>query len=199
MLKQLMVAIFAVVLFVSPSLALTVEGVDLPYTMSVGSELLLLNGAGVRAKKIAFVNKNVYVAGLYLKAKSSDAQKIIQADEPMALRIQIISSLITSERFIEATKEGFQESTKGNTAPIQKEIDTFIKVFSDEIKKGDLFEIVYTPGIGIQVFKNDSKTSPVAIKGLPIKTALFGIWLGERTEKNLQILAKQLLGTETAK
>ncbi|MDA8138188.1 MAG: chalcone isomerase family protein [Desulfobacteraceae bacterium] len=199
MLKQLMVAIFAVVVFVSPSLAVTVDGVDLPDTLSIGGEQLVLNGAGVRAKKIVFVDKKLYVAGLYLKAKSSDAQKIIQADEPMALRIKIVSSLITSERFNEATKEGFQESTKGNTAPIQKEIDTFTSAFADKISNGDLFDIVYTPGTGVQVFKNGSKTATVTIAGMPIKTALFGIWLGERTEKNMQILAKQLLGTEAAK
>jgi hypothetical protein len=199
MLKQLMVAIFTVLIFVSPSLAVTVQSVDLPDTLTLGGEPLVLNGAGIRAKKIAFFDKNLYVAGLYLKEKSSDPQKIIQADETMALRIKIISSLITSERFNEATKEGFQESTKGNTAPIQKDIDTFMQVFAEKISNGDLFEIVYTPGTGVQVFKNGGTTSPVTIAGMPIKTALFGIWLGERTEKNMQILAKQLLGVAAAK
>lgn len=199
MFKRCLLVVSLVAILVSPSLAVMVEGVDLPETMTVGSETLVLNGAGVRAKKIAFFNKNLYVAGLYLKQKNADAQEIINADETMALRIKIISSLITAERFIEAAEEGFKEATRGHTAPIQKEIDTFLGAFSGKIENGDLFDIVYTKGVGVQVLKNGSDQSAVTITGMPIKSALFGIWLGDRTEKNLQILAARLLGAEPVK
>jgi hypothetical protein len=34
----------------------------------------------------------VYAVGLYLKQKSSDADAIMNADEPMAIRLQITSA-----------------------------------------------------------------------------------------------------------
>ncbi|HLX76390.1 MAG TPA: chalcone isomerase family protein, partial [Terriglobales bacterium] len=70
----------AVVLFVAASTfnlhADTLAGVTLPDTVQVGSATLVLNGLGVRKK---FVVK-VYVAGLYLEQKSSDANAIIKAE-----------------------------------------------------------------------------------------------------------------------
>ncbi len=200
MLKAVTLGLLMVLATVTFSHALTIKGVDLPDSLTVGDETLVLNGAGVRVKKIAgLIKKDLYVAGLYLKNKSADAQQIVDADETMMLRIQIVSSLLTAERFKEATLTGFAESTKGNTAPIQKEIDLFLNAFSDKIKEGDLFEIVYTKEVGVQVFKNGAKESTVTIPGMPLKKALFGIWLGERSEDALKKLAQALLGEHAAK
>ena len=102
--------------------------------------------------------------------------QIINADETMVLRIKIVTSLVTSELFSEHTKTGLR-ITQGNTAPIGKEIDQFLSTFSGEIKDGDLFEIVYAKGIGVQTFKNGGREPIVTIPGMPIKSALFGIWL----------------------
>lgn len=195
MLKGFCLALSVVLASVAFSYALTVKGVDLPDTLAVGDETLLLNGAGIRVKKLAgIVKKDIYVAGLYLKNKSGHAQEIVDADETMMLRIKIVSSLLTAERFTEATLTGFAESTKGNTAPIQKEIDLFLSTFSEKIKEGDLFEIVYKKGVGVQTFKNGSEHAIVTIPGMPIKKALFGIWLSERSEQALQKLGSDLLG-----
>ena len=193
MVKRICMVLVFCLVSVSLSFAAAVEGVDVPDKFSVGDMELVLNGAGVRVKSIGFIKKNIYVASLYLKEKTSNPQKIIAADETMVLRIKIITSLVTSERFTNHTKSGFQEATKGNTTSIQKEIDTFLSVFADEINNGDLFEIVYKKGAGVQVFKNGSKEAKATIPGMPLKSALFAIWLGERSEKNLRALAKNLL------
>ncbi len=111
-------------------------GVDMPDTLMVGGEQLILNGAGIRVKKfLGMIGKNIYVAGLYLKKKNSDAAQIINADETMVLRIKIVTSLVTSELFSEHTKTGFEESTHGNTAPIGKEIDQFLEHFQRRNKR----------------------------------------------------------------
>lgn len=183
----------------SMSYAAVVDGVDVPEKLAVGDTELLLNGAGMREKRLGPINKDIYVASLYLTTKTSDPKTIIDADETMMLRIKIVTSLITSEKFINHTKEGFIEATKGNTAPIQKEIDAFLSAFADDIKDGDLFEILYTKGVGVQVFKNGSKEAKIMIPGIAVKPALFGIWLGDRTEKNLQSLAKNLLSSPEIK
>lgn len=198
MIKRALMAWVVLLVGASWAYAVTYEGVEMPDTMTVGGEELVLNGVGLRTKRIIGFKKNIYVAGLYLKAKSSDAQAIINADETMALRIKIVTSLVTSKRFTEATQTGFEESTKGNTAPIEKQIRLFMHTFSDKINDGDLFEIVYKKGVGVQTFKNGGTEPIVTIPGMAIKSALFGIWLGDRTEPALQVLAKGLLGIPEA-
>ena len=154
-----LMALLAFLFVTSSTYGMVVDGIDLPETLTIGNETLVLNGAGVRAKRIAFINKGLYVAGLYLKAKSDNPRQIMDADETMSLRIKITSSLITTKRFAEATLEGFEEATSGNTVPIQQGINSIMGAFSDEIKEGDQFDIVYTPDVGVQVFKNGSDQS----------------------------------------
>lgn len=190
--KIIFIMIFSLIARVS-AYAAVIEGVSVPDTLAVGDAKLVLNGAGMRVKKIGPIKKDVYVASLYLKDKTSDARKIIDDNDTMVLRIKIVTSLITSKKFIDHAREGFKESTKGNTAPIQKEIDIFLSAFVDEIHDGDLFEITYKKNVGVQVFKNGSKESKITVAGMPIKSALFGIWLGERSEDNLKTLAKHLV------
>lgn len=194
MVKRFLMVVLAVVCMTSIASAVTVGGVNLPDSITVAGESLVLNGAGIREKKVVVVTVDVYAAGFYLKSKTSDAKAIIDADETMALKIQIISSLITSERFVEAAVEGFNESTGGNTAPLKKEIDMFLSVFAEEIKPGDVFDIQYVKGVGTKVYKNGKAEPEVVVTGMPIKKALFGIWLGQRTEKAMQNLGKDLLG-----
>lgn len=198
MLKRVLMICVVMLVGISSAYAVTFEGVDMPDTLTIGGEQLLLNGVGVRTKRIIFL-KNIYVAGLYLKAKSSDAAAIINADETMVLRIKIVTSLVTSERFTEATEIGFREATGGNTAPIEKEIKLFLNTFSDKINDGDLFDIVYRKGVGVQTFKNGGTEPIVTIPGMPVKSALFGIWLSDRTETALQVLARGLLGVPEKK
>lgn len=194
MIRKSVAAMAVVLLMASMAGAATVSGVTLPDTVTVEGEQLVLNGAGMRVKKLVVFPVDIYVAGLYLKNKTGDAQAIISADETMLIKIQIVSGMLTSERFIEATVTGFKESTGGNTAPIQKEIDQFLKAFAEEINQGDVFDIQYVKGKGVLVYKNGKSTPEVLIPGLNVKKALFGIWLGQRTETYLQVLAKSLLG-----
>lgn len=148
----------------------TISGVTFPSVMILGKDKLTLNGAGVREKYFM----DMYVAGLYLLKTTNDPAQIIAADEPMLLQLHIVSSLITSDKMKEAVKEGFAKSTKGNTAPLQKQIDQFQSAFSEEIKKGDNFQLQYS-GSNVMVFKNGKLK--VTINGLEFKKALFGIWL----------------------
>ena len=152
---------------------LTVSGVTLPATLKVGNNDLVLNGGGVRVKFFM----DIYVAGLYVTTKGTNGDAIAKANEPTAVKIHIVSGMATSERMKDAIAEGFKKSTGGNTAPLQARIDKFVKLFSLEpIVKGDVFDNVYTPVVGLQVSKNGKLLD--TIDGLDFKTALWGIWLG---------------------
>jgi hypothetical protein len=148
-----------------------VEGVKIPNTLKAGETTLHLNGAGVREKYFM----DMYVCGLYLKTKSSDADKIMKADEAMGLRLHIVSGLISSDKMKTAIDEGFKNSTAGNTAALMAKINQFKAVFKEEIKEGDIFDLIYESGKGLVIYKNGKVSTTIA--GLDFKTALFGIWL----------------------
>ena len=70
-----------IVLLVGSIEARTLGGAEIPEQLVLRESTLLLNGAGVRHKYFV----DVYVAGLYLEQRSSDAARIVAADAPMAM------------------------------------------------------------------------------------------------------------------
>ncbi|HOX00065.1 MAG TPA: chalcone isomerase family protein [Deltaproteobacteria bacterium] len=167
------------ILLVSFFLATTGFSLDLgkanmPDTISAGGTNLVINGGGLRSKWMM----KVYAIGLYLPQKSGNAQAIMGADQPMALKLQVTSGLVTKEKLIGAIKEGFEASTGGNIAPIKAQYDQFFAAMTDEVKNGDVFDFIYLPGKGLQCIKNGAVKTTVA--GLEFKKAYFGIWLGAK-------------------
>jgi len=151
--------------------AAEIGSVSMPDLLETEQGVLILNGAGIRTK----FSLSVYVAGLYLHHKNVNFEQIIAADEPMAIRLQVTSALITAQIMAQATREGFVKATGGDINPIRPETETFIEIFSDKIHKNDVFELIYIPAKGVTAYKN--KKIFTVIKGLPFKQALFGIWL----------------------
>jgi len=185
--RLLQISLFSLALFFIslPVSALT----GIPNVLSAGGKQLVLNGAGTRIKFII----SVYHAGLYLQKKNKDANKIMASNEPMAIRMKIVSGFASAEKMKQALKKGFANSTGGNTAPIQPQIDQLIKAaFTGKIAKGDVFDLIYTPAGGTQVVKNGKGMT--VVKGLALKKALFGIWLSKRPAQGS--LKSELLGTE---
>jgi hypothetical protein len=164
----------------------TISGITLPATQTIKETKLSLNGGGLREKLWI----DLYVAGLYVQTKTKDAKTIVTSDAPMNIHIEIISSLITREKFLEAVNEGFTNSTNGNTTKISKEVATFVAAFKDPFAIGDKIDIAYFPNTGVVVLKNNKQIAN--IKGMEFKKALFGIWFGEKpADKNLM---KGMLG-----
>lgn len=147
-----------------------ISGVTPSKTVKVGDKTISFNGAGLREKLFL----DLYVGALYLENKTSDANKIINADEPMAISLDIVSGLISSDKMISAVDEGFEKSTKGNTTPLKDKIQTFKDAFKEEIVKGDSYLIAYSKETGVVVSKNGKQLK--TIQGLEFKKALFGIW-----------------------
>ncbi len=150
-----------------------VGGATLPNTLTYNQTEFQLNGAGVRERFWI----SMYVSALYLEEKSQDPEAIMSADEPMAIRLHIVSKLITSSRMVDAVTDGFEKSLDGNTAPVQDRIDKLLGYFKEDIKKDDVFDLVYQPGKGLTAYKNGVARGTV--EGLDFKSALFGIWLSD--------------------
>lgn len=173
--------------FYTVSAQTQVGSATLPNTETFKDYTLTLNGAGVREKFWI----DLYAAGFYVNEKTSDAKAVINSNKPMAIKLHIVSKLISSDKLIDAVKDGFDKSTNGNTASIQPQIDHMLGFFKDEISKDDIFDLVYVPSEGAVVaYKNGEERG--AVKGEEFKKALFGIWLSDRAADNK--LRKSLLG-----
>lgn len=153
--------------------SIEVNDVDVADNIQVSEQTLALNGVGIRSKFFL----NIYIGALYLNEKSSDADALIAADQPMTIRLYITSSLIDGEKMSEATLDGFVKSTGGNLGPIQKEVEMLIGAFRDAVHNNDIFDLQYVPGEGVSVKRNGE--IKVVVPGLEFKKALFGIWLSD--------------------
>jgi sensor domain CHASE-containing protein len=159
----------------------TVSGVKVDAKLALDGQNLVLNGAGTREKMWI----DLYVGSLYLPKKSSSAKDIIDSKDAAAIKLNIISGMITSDKMISAINEGFENSTNKNTAALKAKIDKFKGFFKDEIKKGDVFIIMNVPSEGVVVYKNGVKKG--TIDGHDFKKALFGIWLCDKpADKDLK-------------
>jgi len=173
-LKTLASLVLLISFVATPAYAKKLRGVDLPESTNIGGSDLVLNGAGVRTRLII----KLYVGSLYTTTKSTDAAAIIAADEPMAIRLNIISDLLTKDKMVKALKKGFKSSTGGNTAPIQPQIDQMIGLMKDKIGTKDQYTVNYKPGSGTHVSRNGEEVG--VVEGLEFKKALFGIWLSDK-------------------
>lgn len=150
----------------------TLNGVTLPEKLGFSGTVRTLVGAGVR--KEFFVR--AYVFGLYMKEKSIDPKVIINADKPMSVRLQMTSTLLTNKLMEEKIREGFYRSLNGKIEPYKEMLDLICGIFSSEpTKVGDVYDIHYTPGIGVSASKNgvayDFKAFSESAKAVVIRSA----------------------------
>ncbi len=170
--KRILITIVSLMMVSPTAIAKEVGGKNLPDTIIAGKEILMLNGGGVRVK----LAMDVYACGLYVKTKSQDAIKLLDADEPMAIKVQIILGLVNDSIMNDFLRAGFEKSSKGNLAPIQSRIEKMVYLLKSEYKQDDIFDFIYIPQEGITIYKNTRMLG--TIKGLDFKKAFFGIWLG---------------------
>ena len=150
----------------------TLAGV--PGKLRVGNTELQLNGSGYRKKNLF----TLYEGALYLQKPSRDAEAIIKADAPMAIRIQITSGFVSQQKMWDALKAGFQNATGGNANLIDSQIQDLRQCLNEPINKNDVFVFSNLPGRGVSIEKNGMLKDRIA--GAEFKQALFGIWLSER-------------------
>jgi hypothetical protein len=167
--------LFMLLFATSSASALEIGGVELPESLEVGGGKLILNGGGLRTK--TFLKIKVYAGGLYLIGKESDSSKIIDTDRPMAIRMVFIYDGVSPEQLIDGWNEGFETASGGKVSSWREQIDRFNSFFTGEAKRGDVYDLIYTPGKGVEVIiKGELRGT---IPGMEFKKILFAIWLGD--------------------
>ena len=180
--KYIKYLIIAIGLF----LVTTISASDVPQTIEFEGSNLILNGQGTR---VVFFMK-VYEGSLYLETINSNAEEIVNMDAPMAIRIDVTSTIVTADAMKKALSEGLEKSTGNNTGAISKEIIQLSSSFDNHVSFGDHYEFIYLPDLGTHVLKNSELVE--LIKGMEFKKAFFGIFLSDNPiQKNLK---KALLG-----
>jgi len=152
----------------------TVEGVELPGEIRLGEQRLQLNGAGVR-EKFFF---DIYVAGLYLKARQADAGRILSQDRPWRMVMHFLYKKVGKEKLADGWEEGFEANLdEARMERLRLQIDRFKALFPD-LHRGDEVLLDHLPGGGVKVTINGRDAGTVG--GNDFASALLGIWLGER-------------------
>ncbi|MGC9195726.1 MAG: chalcone isomerase family protein [Syntrophobacteraceae bacterium] len=171
--KKACVVLLSLVILTAPAFAATIAGLQFPDKINLAGQELVLNGGGKRTD----YGIGVYVAGLYLKQKSADAASIVAADQPMDVKMQITSFMVTPMNMKDGFEDSFKKSATGDTASIQSKIDSFGSSFKG-LQNHDIYDFAYVPGKGVEVSRNGKLVNTIA--GMDFKKALFGIWLGPK-------------------
>ena len=172
---------------VSAQATLEINGVTVPRKIEVQNKTMQLNGAGGRSKMWL----EVYVQALYLSQLSQDPKFIIDSDTEMAIRIEITSSMVSSNKLTKAMNTGFEKSAGSNLEELRPRIEQFKTLLSDPITEKDVFVLWYNPfDQTVNVIKNEVVKGKIT--GFDFKKALFGIWLSDKPVD--ETLKKHLLG-----
>ena len=169
MLRSLLVSM--AVLLAVPALAGELNGVKMEDSITVDGKALKLNGMGQR-KKVVF---KVYVAGLYLENPTSDANKIIAADETRRVDMSMQRNL-EKEKITEAIRDGIAKNSKDKAAALEERLKKLTAAVPD-LKEGQVLSITYVPGKGTTL--KGGTAGEVTVEGKDFADALFQVWLGQ--------------------
>jgi hypothetical protein len=179
-------ALAAVLCCAAPAHAASLRGVTFPDTTTVGGKTVQLNGIGVRT---AYIFIKVYVAGLYLEKRTTDAQTAIQTDEPKRMILQFLRE-VSYDEMVSAMRDGFAHTA---SKALQPQVDEFSGFFTEPLTEGSQATFDYVPGTGTTVTIAGHVKG--TIPGVDFMRALWGIWLGDPPADST--LKAQLLGVES--
>jgi hypothetical protein len=152
--------------------AASLAGVTLPDTQQVVGKSLVLNGLGLRTEYMV----KVYVAGLYLEQKSSDANAIIKADATKRIVLQFLHSASKSQ-MTDAFTKSFNDNTPDAMKTMKPDIDKLLGAI-DAVKVGDQMIFTYVPGAGSTFAINGQ--DKVTIPGAAFGQVIVSVWLGPK-------------------
>jgi Chalcone isomerase-like len=164
----------------APAIGATCDDVEFPDGVSTDGGALVLNGLGLR--KATLLNVKVYVAGLYLPQKSTDAGHILSAGQDWQLVLRFVRDVDASD-MREAFHEGF-EKAGADLVPLRGRIDAFTGMLVD-FKEGQAVSFTSDPAKGVEVMVDGAAKG--AVDGADFAAALLAIWLGpEPPNKDLK-------------
>jgi len=156
--------------------AAEINGITVAEHVRLGSigPSLVLNGAGVRMRLVF----KVYVAALYLPAKSNDGEEILRNDQGKRLLLHILRNL-TSKELTASMMEALEETlTPAERSPLASRTQQFNAILDtlNDVKRGTQIVIDYAPQLGT-IFLVDG-IEKGRIPGADFNEALMRMWIG---------------------
>ena len=187
--------IASVALFANSAAAVDVSGLKIAEMRRVGTQDLLLNGAGIRYAAAGLVR--VYVAALYLPQKRSNGSEIAALAGPKRMNLHLLRD-VSSNDFSKGLLSGMRANL--SLADQQKHFDNLLRlgaIFGQtpQVKKGDLITLDLIPGTGMLSLINGKRVGET-IADESFYYALLQIWLGPKPIE--ETLKPALLGTSPA-
>ena len=170
------ISTLAVVTVCGSVTAAEVAGVKLDDSISVNGTQLLLNGAGIRTK----LGAKVYVAGLYVPARSTDAESVINGTGPRKIKL-VMKRGVGADTMWDAFREGIEaNSTKDELTALQPKLARMEKAFNDlhKTSEGDILEFDFAAD-GTTTFSFNGQVKET-IPGKDLSAAFLKIWLGAK-------------------
>lgn len=166
-----------------------VEGQKFEPTVQVGGQTLNLNGVGLRRRAIF----KVYVAGLYVPQKSTNATAVINDKGPRRVSLRMLRA-VDADSFIDSFNDGLKNNlSESQLAALKPQVEALAATLKSigEAKKGDAIDFDYTPDGGTRIsVAGQPRGNP--IPGAEFFAAVLRIWLGEKPAD--ESLKKGMLG-----
>jgi hypothetical protein len=169
-----------------PATAAEVGGVKLADKISLDGKELVLNGAGIRSKLMF----KIYVAALYLPAKTGDLAGVLSAG-PRRVQLTLLRDL-SADDLANALADGIKETSSAEqVAAVKAQTDQLLSIMKSigEAKTGDVVTMDAIAGETRIGYKGQLKGT---IAGEPFNAALMRIWLADKPVQ--ADLKKALLG-----
>ena len=182
-----MATLVAALLAIPGVQAAEVAGVRIDEQIKVGSNELVLNGAGLRTK--VFVK--VYVGALYVTQKANTPAGLLDATTPRRMTLRMLRD-IDADTLYGALRDGLRDNnSEAELAALKAQIDQFAEIMKKigNAKSGDTVAIDFTAdGVGVS-FNGEARGK---VAGAPFARALLKVWLGDNPVD--ASLKKALLG-----
>ena len=181
---------FLPLLVALPIHAAELEGVRLEDRIRVDGQELQLNGFALRTR---FIFK-VYVAGLYLPAKTTTAQAAIESRSAKRI-ILVMMRDATADQFVESTDTAMRaNNSEAQIAAVKAQVDELFALIraAGEAKKGMRIVLDYAPSDGGTTLFIEGVAQGKPMLGEEFYKVLLRIWLGEDPVQ--QDLKEALLG-----
>jgi hypothetical protein len=160
-----------------PLQAAELEGVRLEDQIRVDGQELQLNGFALRTR---FIFK-VYVAGLYLPAKTTTAQAAIESKSAKRILLVMMRDA-TADQFVESTDTAMRaNNSEAQIAAVKGQIDELFALIraAGEAKKGMRIVLDYAPSDGGTTLFIEGEPQGKPMLGEEFYKVLLRIWLGE--------------------
>ena len=176
-------------MLVGPAGAKERDGVEFAENVLVEGKTLVLNGRpGLRKRPVLFVPVKIYVIGLYVEHRSTDARAILTADRIKRVDL-VMRRDLTGAEIGSGIADAINDANPTRKETLEAKIKSFQKLFPN-VAAGERVSLTYVPGKGTTVAVRGADKD--VIGGDDFAEALFSVWLGARPIQ--EDLKKDLLG-----